>query len=503
MVVTPSKPSTSVVEIPIDRIKVTTRLRAIDEGKIQDLAESIEGVGLLHPITVSQKGDRFHLLAGNHRLEAHRLMGRTTIPATINESDPLVEELIEIEENLISHRLSPVQEANHIVRWEEILTKLGKRANSGDNRWNRSGLTNEDLAKSRGVSKRTYLLTKSIAKLNPEVQDIIEASDFDYSKTDLVSLVRESDEVQLQVANLIATGSCNNFKRALQLARCKLHPFSWNEASQNLREKIGTPFSVRKWTGESSEFSRLCKLVSHVDECRVTKREWGTLECPLAAQHPDHSAYFINFYSKQGDLVLDCFSGRGTNILVGSALGRKMVGYDLSPQNLKTIRSVVLEHTETDDDDLILHHSDGVALEEYKDQENLFDLVTTDPPYTLNAETYGEDPRDLCHIKDLDEFNSKMEECLTNLKRLIKPSNWEKKEFHPIVMKVGSMRRSTSGFIDMATELEVIARRLGFVLHDKVINILDSQWAMFNISRCIEHRYTVKNHETSLVWVKY
>ena len=69
MVVTPSK-STSVVEIPIDRIKVTTRLRLTDEGKIQDLAESIEGVGLLHPITVSQKGDRFHLLAGNHRLEA-------------------------------------------------------------------------------------------------------------------------------------------------------------------------------------------------------------------------------------------------------------------------------------------------------------------------------------------------------------------------------------------------------------------------------------------------
>ena len=128
-----------------------------------------------------------------------------------------------------------------------------------------------------------------------------------------------------------------------------------------------------------------------------------------------------------------------------------MIGYDLSPQNLKTIRSVVLEHTETDPDDLTLHHSDGVALEEYKDQENLFDLVTTDPPYTLNAEIYGEDPRDLCHIKDLDEFNSKMEECLTNLKRLIKPSNWEKKEFHPIVMKVGSMRRSTSGFIDMAT----------------------------------------------------
>ena len=55
----------------------------------------------------------------------------------------------------------------------------------------------------------------------------------------------------------------------------------------------------------------------------------------------------------------------------------------------------------------------------------------------------------------------------------------------------------------MATEVEVIGRKLGLVLHDKVINILDSQWAMFNVSRCIENRYSVKNHETNLVFVKY
>ena len=59
-----------VVEVPISRIKVTTRLRATSEEKIQDLKESILGVGLLHPITVSQKGENFHLLAGNHRLES-------------------------------------------------------------------------------------------------------------------------------------------------------------------------------------------------------------------------------------------------------------------------------------------------------------------------------------------------------------------------------------------------------------------------------------------------
>jgi len=92
---------------------------------------------------------------------------------------------------------------------------------------------------------------------------------------------------------------------------------------------------------------------------------------------------------------------------------------------------------------------------------------------------------------------------LVNLKRLIKPSNWENKEFYPIVIKVGSSRRGEKGFIDLATELEIIGRRLGLILHDKVINVLDSQFAMFNLSRCIDHRYTVKIHETNLVFVKY
>ena len=70
-------------------------------------------------------------------------------------------------------------------------------------------------------------------------------------------------------------------------------------------------------------------------------------------------------------------------------------------------------------------------------------------------------------------------------------------------MKVGSSRRGEKGFIDLATELEIIGRRIGLVLHDKQINVLDSQFAMFNLSRCIDHRYTVKIHETVLVFVKY
>ena len=503
MVATPERTSAAVVEIPLDRIKVTTRLRSTDHDKVTDIAESVEGIGLLHPITVSQHGDWFHLLSGMHRLEAFRQLGRQTIPVNIKEADPLVEELIEVEENLVSSRLSAIDEARFIVRWEEILTALGRRAKQGDNRWIRSGLTNEELAKNRGMSKRSYQYTKSIAKLHPEVQDILNETEFANSKMDMVTLAKEKDEVQLEVAFLLSTGETSTFKRALTLARIKHHPFRWEEEQTRVKELVGKPFSVMKWNGESSSLAQLCKLVKENESCKVIKQEWGTEQSPLAAQHPDHSAFFINYYSKPGDTILDPFSGRGSNLLVGAALERKVVGYDLSPQNLEAVRSACLEHTDIAPDDLVLHHSDGITLTEYQDQKDLFDLITTDPPFAFGIEPYGVDPRDLCLVKDLDGYNSKMEECLVNLKRLIKPSNWENKEFHPIVMKVGSSRRGEKGFIDLATELEIISRRMGLVLHDKVINVLDSQFAMFNLSRCIDHRYTVKIHETNLVFVKY
>jgi len=503
VVATPERPTVQVVEIPLNRIRVTTRLRGTDPQKVTDIAESVEGVGLLHPITVSKHSDGFYLLSGMHRLEAFRQLGRQTIPATIKEADPLIEELIEVEENLVSSRLSAIDEARFIVRWEEILTALGRRAKQGDNRWIRSGLTNEELAKNRGMSKRTYQYTKSIANLHPEVQDLLNETEYANSKMDMVALAKETDEVQLVVARLLVTGRCQGFKRSLHLARCQVMCLDWNEEQERIKALIGHPKSIVKFNGDSSPLSRLCKMVKELDDCRRIKKGDKFAEIPNYSQHPDHSAYFINFYSKKGDTIADVMSGRGTNLLVGAALGRKVVGYDLSSQNLEAVRSACLEHTDIAPEDLVLHHSDGVTLREYDGQKEIWDLVTFDPPYVFNAETYGDDDRDLCHLTDLGAFNAKLEECLVNLKRLVKMSSFARKEFHPIVIKVGSGRRGEMGLIDMATEVEIIARRIGLVLHDKVINVLDSQWGMFLTKRCIDYRYAVKIHETNLVFVKY
>ena len=164
---------------------------------------------------------------------------------------------------------------------------------------------------------------------------------------------------------------------------------------------------------------------------------------------------------------------------------------------------MALEHTDIDPEDMVLHHSDGCDLREYDGQENIFDLVTTDPPYLAGAERYTDDDRCLGNIKDQDLFLQRMELCLVNLKRLIKPSNWEKKIFHPIVIKTGSIRRGKEGLVEMCTPIENLAKQHGLVLHDKVINVLNSHWGLFNVRRCMDYRYGVKKHETNLVFLKY
>ena len=62
-------------EWPLARIRVGRRFRK-DLGDLRALAASIDDVGLLHPVVVTPQG---RLIAGRRRLEAVRLLGRSTV----------------------------------------------------------------------------------------------------------------------------------------------------------------------------------------------------------------------------------------------------------------------------------------------------------------------------------------------------------------------------------------------------------------------------------------
>lgn len=77
----------------VDRIIVTDRYRA-DLGDVSDLASSIAIHGLLHPIVVTTEG---HLIAGQRRLEAVKLLGWTSVQVTYVENVTDAADLLRME----------------------------------------------------------------------------------------------------------------------------------------------------------------------------------------------------------------------------------------------------------------------------------------------------------------------------------------------------------------------------------------------------------------------
>jgi N6-adenosine-specific RNA methylase IME4 len=103
-----------------------------DAAAVKRLAQSIAQVGLRHPITVRRaEGDRYVLVAGRHRIEAYRKLGKEHIPAIISPLDDLEARLWEIDENLCRNELSPAERAVAISRRKAIYEQLHPETKHG------------------------------------------------------------------------------------------------------------------------------------------------------------------------------------------------------------------------------------------------------------------------------------------------------------------------------------------------------------------------------------
>lgn len=106
----------------------------IDQDEIRELADSIAEKGLLQPITIRFKGERFEIVAGDRRYLAHVRLGKQEIAAFKREMTPLDVSLYRAIENIQRRDLNVIEEArvykrlhdDHGVSWEDLAKKTGK-----------------------------------------------------------------------------------------------------------------------------------------------------------------------------------------------------------------------------------------------------------------------------------------------------------------------------------------------------------------------------------------
>ncbi len=121
---------------PIDMIEVEDRLRAVDEGAVEHIAESMEQRGQIYPIQITTiEPGRFRLVTGAHRVAAARKLSWTHIEAFL--VDDLEEEevrLLEIDENLCRAELNAIDKAHFFARRKEIYLRLYPETRNGGDR---------------------------------------------------------------------------------------------------------------------------------------------------------------------------------------------------------------------------------------------------------------------------------------------------------------------------------------------------------------------------------
>ena len=113
-------------------------------GDLSDLIASINEKGIIEPLIVRPRGERFQIIAGERRYQASVQAGLTELPVILRDVDDT--EVIELAliENLQRKDLTPFEEA-------EAMHGLADRC----------GYTHEDLARKLGKSRSS--VTESLA----------------------------------------------------------------------------------------------------------------------------------------------------------------------------------------------------------------------------------------------------------------------------------------------------------------------------------------------------
>lgn len=126
-----SKSDTQVVEIRLDAID-DNEGNFYHVGNVDDLAESIQLVGLQQPLVVRRAGERFTLIAGHRRRKALQQLGRETAPCIITEdagtTDDAFAALRLIMTNSTTRELTYSERMQQV---EQVKAELSKLAESG------------------------------------------------------------------------------------------------------------------------------------------------------------------------------------------------------------------------------------------------------------------------------------------------------------------------------------------------------------------------------------
>ncbi len=216
-----------VTELAAEDIDVTGRLRPVSEAGVAAIMASIAEIGIVKDEVavrrVRHQDNRLVLMAGGHRVEACRRLGRK-VPAKIWDCADDWARLIEIDDNLARADLCALDQAVFLAARKAVYEKLHPEAASNFFKGNQyKGKVVTDMmsfttltAEKFGLSERhVQRMIRSGSRLSPDDVVALRAAPKPVTLADLQQIAKStSDDEQGAVLGALAAGTARNAAEA-------------------------------------------------------------------------------------------------------------------------------------------------------------------------------------------------------------------------------------------------------------------------------------------------
>lgn len=198
--------SQSQMTIPVDEIRPNPYQprKVFDQEALKELSDSIAQHGVFTPILVKKSILGYELIAGERRLRASKLAGKTEIPAIIVEFDDQQMMEIALLENIQREDLNDIEEAK---AYEQLLKRLN--------------YTQEQLAKRVGKSREHITNTLRLLKLPEDVQEFVVNKQLSMGHVRALLSLKNEEEIRKVAKQAIGQGM--SVRKVEQVVKQKLN----------------------------------------------------------------------------------------------------------------------------------------------------------------------------------------------------------------------------------------------------------------------------------------
>lgn len=237
------KDESTIQEIPLDEIRPNPHQPRLhfDMTALQELSDSIKQSGVLQPIVLRASSvTGYEIVAGERRVRASKLAGKTTIPAIVRQLSE--EEMIELAilENLQREDLTALEEAE---AYSMMMDKLD--------------LTQSEVAERLGKSRPHITNSLRLLKLPDQVKDMLNQDKISMgiartllglkNKALIIPFAEQAVREDLTVRQLERAVSAANVEKNTESksTQKELEKPNYIKASENLLiEKLGTDVNI-------------------------------------------------------------------------------------------------------------------------------------------------------------------------------------------------------------------------------------------------------------------